>query len=81
MMSEFKESLRMICDLYDALEYWPRKTVSVMEIALAIGKTRNETIALFDLLNLRPSSWESPSDYDVAAIREECCRHETSARF
>jgi hypothetical protein len=80
-MSEFEANLRTVCDVYNVLEYWPRATVSVMEIALAIGKTRNETIALVDLLNLRPGSWESPSDYDVAAIREECCRHEISARF
>jgi hypothetical protein len=80
-MTEFEANLRTVCDVYDVLEYWPRKTVSVMEIALAIGKTRNETITLLDLLNLRPSSWEHPSDYDVAAIREECCRHEISARL
>jgi len=58
----------------------PRKTAKIPEIALAIGKTFNEVVRIFDLLGVRPASWESPSDYRVSDILESASRHEVSAR-
>jgi hypothetical protein len=79
-MDDFERSLPLINDLYSAVEHWPRKTVTIAEVALALGMTFNEIIRIFDLLGLRPATWESPSDYAVESIRESCCRHEVSWR-
>jgi hypothetical protein len=80
-MDLFEQNLSAICEMYDALEHWPRRTVTVPEVAVALGQTRNEVIKLFGILNITPPSWESPSDYEVATILEATCRHEVSRRF
>ena len=63
-----------------ALKDYRAPDYKIPEIALAIGKTFNEVVRIFDLLGVRPASWESPSDYRVSDILESASRHEVSAR-
>jgi hypothetical protein len=80
--TKFEAQLPLVNEVVAFLESLrPRETVSVVEIANGLNRSRNEIITLFDVLNIQPGRWDEPSDYEIAAILESCSRHEVSARF
>jgi len=82
MNSEFERSLPLVNEIVALLgEPRPGEMTTVAAIAEALHRSPGDIIRVFELLNLKPFTWDAPSDYSVEAIVEAATRHEVSRRF